>query len=424
MISPVTKMAPVLVSPSGPTPSGHLPLSCLDRVPVMRYFVEMFHVYNHGHEPAEAVRSALAKALVPYYPVAGRISNSDDGKLQVSCTGEGVWFVAASAACSLKDVEYMESEPFGISKEQLLPLPPPGVAQDDLIFLLQITEFECGGFVIGYIANHVFFDAIGVGQFIVAIGEMAKGLETPTTKPVWCREAIPNTFPLGIELTHSTAAAPPPPSRLEHHKMDLPLDGVNLLTNQYTKETGRRCSSFDVLAAMLWQCRTRAIDLPPHADVSLDFPTNVRQKLREELPAEGGYYGNCICEVVIEQTGAYIANASLLEVITLIKDAKENLSTKFSRWLKGEPHVDKSPQQLVAYGSLCLTDLRRVGFYEADYGWGAPDHVVPLFDYPIALCTILNSPPPMKGVRVLTQCVAKEHLQAFCDKMNKLASLY
>ncbi|KAJ6822543.1 acyl transferase 4-like [Iris pallida] len=414
----VTKKAPELVAPAEATPTGTLSLSSLDRLRGINYFVEMIFVFSRGEEPSKVIKEAISKVLVPYYPVAGRLTRDASGKMQVACTGEGMWFVEASADCALEDVDYLKEQPLMISSEQLLPCAPPEIDQSTLWFMVQVTEFTCGGFAMGFKSSHVMFDGIGAGQFKVAIGEMARGLTQPTLTPVWCREDVPSPPELAhaIELTHSITFPP----NFEHHTLDISLDRVNQLQSNILEETGQRCSVFDVVTAKLWQCRTRAINQPPQSDVSLSFTVNIRQELRKELPSEGLYYGNCIFQVVIMATSEQIANATLPEIIMLIKEEKKKLSAKFSKFLKGEKE-DNPGMLLFTYGTTNLSDARRVGLSEADYGWGTPTYIVPLVENPLSLCLLLNAPVPKKGMRLVTHCVMKEHLEAFKDELKSLA---
>jgi shikimate O-hydroxycinnamoyltransferase len=46
---------------------------------------------------AERMRRALAEALVPFYPMAGRLARDEDGRVEIDCSGEGVLFVEAEA---------------------------------------------------------------------------------------------------------------------------------------------------------------------------------------------------------------------------------------------------------------------------------------------------------------------------------------
>ncbi|KAK9136551.1 hypothetical protein Sjap_007145 [Stephania japonica] len=102
----VRRLSRAVVRPHEPTPNGLVNLSVIDKLPDLRFDVRTLLVFKDGNETcAKIIREALSKALVPYYPLAGRLvvpqesSNEDD--LHISCTGEGVWFVEAFADCTL-----------------------------------------------------------------------------------------------------------------------------------------------------------------------------------------------------------------------------------------------------------------------------------------------------------------------------------
>lgn len=153
----VTKVSEGPVRPSAATPSDTLPLAWVDRYPTHRGLVESVHIYrdafqpppapeaaaaaaaeeeedqekkknnnNSKKPPAAVVRSALADALVHYYPFAGRIVEdaAKPGRPAVLCCAEGVYFVEATANCTLADVNFLE-RPLLLGKEDLVPYPAP-----------------------------------------------------------------------------------------------------------------------------------------------------------------------------------------------------------------------------------------------------------------------------------------------------------
>lgn len=126
MALPVIRSNRSLVRPAEhtPTPSGTLDLSAIDQIPVLRCNARTLHVFKRrGPEPeaaAHVIKGALSRALVPYYPLAGRLKESGQGQLQVECSGDGAWFVEASANCTLDSVDYF-NDVTSIPYDQLLP---------------------------------------------------------------------------------------------------------------------------------------------------------------------------------------------------------------------------------------------------------------------------------------------------------------
>lgn len=97
---------PALVAPAEETPKGMYFLSNLDQnIAVIVRTVYCFKSGERGTEKAgEMIKKALKKVLVHYYPLAGRLNISTEGKLIVDCTGEGAVFVEGEANCSMEDV--------------------------------------------------------------------------------------------------------------------------------------------------------------------------------------------------------------------------------------------------------------------------------------------------------------------------------
>ncbi|CAL9117485.1 unnamed protein product [Musa textilis] len=284
--------------------------------------------------------------------------------------------------------------------------------------MLQVTEFRCGGFAVGIRFNHAVFDGVGAAQVLKAVAEIARGHARPVVEPVWCRDAIPSP-PKPLQRH----AAFPAAFHFQTSAFDISSDRINAVKNQFLRETGQKCSTFDVVTALLWQCRTRAISLDPHADLGLGFAANTRHLLRGLLPEEG-FYGNCVYPMEIKANAGTIAASSLVVLIVLIRDAKDRLSAKFSECMMGDSA--ENPYTIPpGYGTLAVSDWRRVGFSEVNYGWGEPILVVPLPDdnnNVVASCVYLLPPKPKQGVRLMTRCVEMEHLPAFTEEIMKFAA--
>ncbi|CAM0958233.1 unnamed protein product [Alopecurus aequalis] len=429
----VTRTSKSMVAPASPTPvGGTLLLSTLDRVPGLRHLVLSLHVF-HGAtvkdgvdngrkagEPARVVKEALGKALVDYYPFAGRFVEEADGEVRVACTGEGAWFVEAMAACTLEEVKHLD-HPMAIPKEELLPEPAPDVPALDMPLMMQVTEFSCGGFVVGLISVHTIADGLGAGQFINAVADYARGLPKPRVSPIWARDLVPDP-----------PRMPAPPPKLELLDLrgltvDFSPDHIAKVKADFLASTGQRCSAFDVCVAKTWQSRTRALLLAgagssfaDDSPVHVCFFANTRHLML--AGAGAGFYGNCFYPVTVTCQSGEVAAGEVVDVVRMVRDAKARLAGDVAKWAVGGFAQD--PYELrFTYDSLFISDWTRLGFLEADYGWGAPAHVVPFSYHPFMAVAVIGAPPaPKVGARVMTMCVEEAHLPEFRDQMNAFAS--
>ncbi|KAF8394743.1 hypothetical protein HHK36_020960 [Tetracentron sinense] len=419
----VIRSARGIVRPSEATPSGTLDLSVIDRLPVLRCNVRTLHVFGHGVEAAKVIKEALSKALVHYYPLAGRLKGRSQSELQIECSAEGVWFVEASANCSLDTVKYFD-DVLLVPYDELLPDYPSESYAIDPLVLMQVTRFTCDGFVIGLIFCHSICDGLGAAQFLNAVSEFARGLPHPSIMPVWHREALPSPPQQLAGVIGEPKLPPPlppmPDYQLEHASIDISLDRINEFKSEFLELTGRPCSTFEIVAAMIWSHRTRVINLDKDTDVKLVFFANGRQIPQPPLPE--GFYGNCFFPVTVTVSSGTLVQASNVEVVKLIQDAKAKLPIEFATWIKGDgvDGVDPFAPPLI-YTTLFISEWGHLGFNQIDYGWGTPVHIVPIQGSAIIPVGIVGSPPtPKKGVRLMTWCVEGAHLSALLDQMMNL----
>ncbi|XP_020586867.1 LOW QUALITY PROTEIN: acyl transferase 5-like [Phalaenopsis equestris] len=453
MVFSVARKSSGFVTPAEPTPTEILPLSAIDRIEGLRYFVRSVHVFKSGVRAAETIKQAMSKALVTYYPLAGRfINDPNDGEVKLACGGEGVLFVEAAANYSLEDVKFLD-HPLMIPQDDIFP-----ELSQDIIEAVDIPIMMQGGFAIGLFVVHTIGDGLGFAQFLHAIGETARGLPKPSLNPIWARDLLPKPPklqqsgppPVIHNLRHAIGemarglpklslnpiwardllpkppklqqSGPPPVIhnlKLESTTIDFSADSIQKLKTDFFHSTGKHCSAFDASVAMIWQSRARSIGFEPDELVHICFFANIRQLLTNILPQEGGYYGNCFYPVTVTSTTGRVAESNLVDVMKIIRDAKSGLPKEFAKWVIGD-YKDDPFQLSFTYNSLFVSDWTRLGFREVDYGWGKPVNVIPFaYDDFMAMAVIGTLPVPKQGARIMTQCVEKEHFEKFQHEMGK-----
>ncbi|RYR52270.1 hypothetical protein Ahy_A06g027196 [Arachis hypogaea] len=417
-----------VVKPAEETPLITLDLSLIDKIPVLRCDARTLHVFRHGPEAASVIREALSRALVPYYPLAGRLihkseQNDEAGCLQVQCSGDGAWFVEASTDCTLQSLHFFDDIQ-SIPYDLLLPDDVPQTEGIDPLVKMQVTQFGCGGFVIGLVFCHTICDGLGAAQFLNAVGELARGLHNPTIEPLWHRHFAPSPPPSPSPPPLPKLPPTMPSYKLEHATVDIPMHRINNLKQEFQRLTGLACSSFEIVAAGLWTSRARAIDFEPNAELKLVFFANCRQILDPPLPA--GFYGNCFFPVTITASYESLRDASLFDVVKMIQDAKTKLPSEFRKYLKGDCGDDPFAPPL-SYRTLFISEWGRLGFNQVDYGWGPPVHVVPIQGSSIIPVGIVGYMPltllPNKGIRLMTWCVEQDHRHPFLHQMHALMDI-
>ncbi|KAF8776662.1 hypothetical protein HU200_003388 [Digitaria exilis] len=157
--------------------------------------------------------------------------------------------------------------------------------------------------------------------------------------------------------------------------------------------------------------------------VYLTFTVNAQKRVG---PMEG-YYGNCITtQPIAAATSGVVAEASVVELVRMIKRAKSQLHEK-AITMGNDGRCDD--EQLLRglrrrYDMMNVTSWRNIGFERVDLGSGTPARVMSHTRHGgaprVPACVMY---PPCKGkdgVNLLSLAVMKEHAGAFLGELAKL----
>ncbi|KAK3024363.1 hypothetical protein RJ639_043267 [Escallonia herrerae] len=436
----------LLVKPAKPTPSDVLSFSTIDNDLNLELLCQTLYVYQSNAsncvvkpDPALVLKDALCRVLVDYYPLAGKLKRKEDGKLEITCTADGVPFLEVTANCELSSLRYFDGIDVETAKLFVFDWPAEGsIGYHPLV--LQVTKFACGGFTVGMGLSHSVCDGLGAAQFFRAMAELASGKSEPTVKPVWERERLVGTVnqgPVRLPIDKGSLATSPflPTTDLLHGCVNVHADSIKRLKTTLQREVGNEvpnesCSftTLEILGAYVWRSRFRALKQNSNGKTAFCLAMGIRHLLNPPLPA--GYYGNAFQSANAVLTGRDLNEWPLSRVAKMIKESKKVASDTNYIWSSiNILETLRHHKMKIETGGECtvLTDWRNLGlFEEVDFGWKASANVIPLpwnmFGY-VGLCIFL---PPCRmdsamkgGVRVLVT-LPRAAMPKFKEEMDAL----
>ncbi|CAI9113158.1 OLC1v1013707C1 [Oldenlandia corymbosa var. corymbosa] len=369
---------PTLIPPAEDTPKEQYFLSNLDQnIAVIVRTIYCFKSNDLGNERAvEVIKDALSKVLVHYYPLAGRLTISNEGKLAVNCAGEGAVFVEAEADCNIEDIgDNTKPDPVTLGKlvydvpgaKNILEIPP---------LAAQVTKFRCGGFVLGLCMNHCMFDGIGAMEFVNSWGEVARGLPLKIP-PFMDRTILKSRIPPKVEFQHDEFEEIEDisntnelykeemlyksfcfdPEKLEKLKFIAMEDGVLA-----------KCTTFEVLSAFIWRARTQALRMKPEQKTKLLFAVDGRSRFVPPIPT--GYFGNGIVLTNSLCSAGDLVENPLSYAVKLVQDSIQMTTDSYMRSAIDYFETTRLRPSLTA--TLLITTWSKLAFHTTDFGWGEP----------------------------------------------------
>ncbi|KAK4479694.1 hypothetical protein RD792_015224 [Penstemon davidsonii] len=387
-----------LVRPAEATPNGSLWISNIDVV-MHNYHTPSVYFYRRPSGVANffdsaVLKAALGRALVAFYPAAGRLNMNKDGRIEINCNSEGVLYVEAESDGSLDDLgEYFTPKP-------------------DLI-LIPIVDYSKG-----ISTWHI------CSPFHQHMGRHSS----------WSR----HTFSPVIDRSHLSARHPPQPQfdHIEYYQpaptMNVPSDAsletiqpVFKLTRDQLNSLKSNCndnknnifySSFEVLGGHVWRCVCKARGLTEDQETRIRIPIDGRSRFQPPPPR--GYYGNVSFSNTRIAVSGEIVSKPLKHVVSIIHDAIVQMNNDYLRstidYLELQPdlvalaigdHTFKCP-------NLSINSWVRMPIYDADFGWGKP-----VFLGPGAISRegkVIMFPSPINdGSILLSIALPKEHMKRF-----------
>nr|GMD82643.1 benzyl alcohol O-benzoyltransferase-like [Ipomoea batatas]GMD97907.1 benzyl alcohol O-benzoyltransferase-like [Ipomoea batatas] len=190
---------------------------------------------------------------------------------------------------------------------------------------------------------------------------MARGATSPSVLPVWKRELFSARNPPRVTYKHpeydvlpqSKATTMPSDNIMLHRAFFFGPAHLSSLRGSLPPHLRNR-STFEVLTAFLWRCRTMALGTTG---------------LGSSIPP--GYYGNALAHVAAITTAGELTRNPLGYAVELIMKVKGVVSEEYMKSLvdflviKGRPGYNMTRTYLVS-------DVTRAGLSEFDFGWGKP----------------------------------------------------
>ncbi|KAJ7525916.1 hypothetical protein O6H91_17G074200 [Diphasiastrum complanatum] len=409
-------------------------------------FLYQSNELSNTADPVMVLQNALAQSLVHYYPLAGRIELSSDGRFQVISSGEGAVFVEAEADANISDVLTEKNLDTNIEFGRKFVYTSVGESKtilDQRLLAIQVTRFKCGGFCVGVSINHCMCDGIAFSEFLISLGEIARGMPI-SMSPALDRTLLKARDPLQIEFPFSeiaeidqsnsqTAHDPSDdgiardPLKIESSLVEMiteidrsnvptahdpSVDGmvfsflcfdsniIGLLKKQVLDEgILKTCTSFEVIGAFIWRIRTKALCMPSSQLTKFEFAIDCRTRFCPPLPK--GYHGNAAVSTCAIASAGELTDRELSYAVGLIQEAKAMITDKYLR--SRIDYLEQTrPLQSLSTSTLLASSWCGIPFHKADYGWGEATHFFPIGRLISGIGVFLAYGKDRKGIKFLT----------------------
>lgn len=366
-----------MVTPREATPNHGVWLSNLDLL-VARGHTPTVYIYCPSSGPAsfspDVLKAALSRALVPFYPLAGRLSQDDAGRPEIHCSGEGVLFVTARADATLDVLGDLAPS------DELRRMLVPSADLSGILAMFQVTFFKCGRVCLGAAIHHTAADGLAALDFVNAWAAIARGdVGVPAAGPCLDRTLLRARAPPSVRFDHAEYSRRGGESkpRVPFGSAILPMSKDQIDALKGGAGQGRRLSTFKAVVAHVWRCACKARGLAATEDTRLYMTADARSRVHPPLPRS--YMGNAIFRASAATKVSDVASGPLDAVAEKVTGATTRLDDEYVRSLLDYLELQAADASGLRKGEWVMpeTDLWVISWqglpiYDADFGWGRP----------------------------------------------------
>ncbi|KAK7280911.1 hypothetical protein RIF29_08482 [Crotalaria pallida] len=324
---------------------------------------------------SDHLKKSLSLVLTYYYPLAGRINESNF----INCNDEGIPYKEAIVKGKLVEVI---NNPIPGEFNCLVPFELDDIT--DITFGVQLNVFECGGIAIGVCLSHQIGDGLSLFTFLNTWAAIAnRSHEDLLQKPQFVSA---NLFP-PINISGFDPRSGIIKDNIISKIFVFDASTIEDLRARYSDNilNEKPPTRVEALSAFIW---SRYVDVSrENCDKSkakthvLVHAVNLRPKMEPSLPSHsfGNYYRftmtiipslnngeDCCHAIVVKQVREQIKKIDK-DYVRKLQDGKEHLA-----FLKNSSRKVLEKGELIPFQ---FTSLCKFPLYDADFGWGKPTWV-------------------------------------------------
>ncbi|KAI6678558.1 hypothetical protein NL676_039354 [Syzygium grande] len=142
----------------------------------------------------------------------------------------------------------------------------------------------------------------------------------------------------------------------------------------FVDRSSLRPLSFEVISAIVWILRTKALGIDPHETAKLLIAVNGRPKFNPLLPS--GYFGNVLAWSCAEYRASELIRKPFSFAVQTVHEALQCVTDSYIRSAIDRIELNRVVVDCQS-NTCCISKWSRLPFYNTDFGFGRPFQVAP-----------------------------------------------